>query len=82
MHNLAIQYSDAGRRVEALRLAEEVVKLQKSKLGDDHPNTITSERLLAQLSKGAETSSTSEASHRPRYSRLKFLHRLRSGRNK
>jgi tetratricopeptide (TPR) repeat protein len=82
MHNQAIQYSDVGRRVEALQLVEEVVKPQKSKFGVDHPLTITSERLLAQLSQGAETSSTSEASHRLRYSRLKFQHRLRSGRNK
>lgn len=36
MHSLAFHYSEAGRRTEALQLTDEVVKLHKSKLGEDH----------------------------------------------
>jgi tetratricopeptide (TPR) repeat protein len=80
---LAIQYYEAGRRTEALQLTEEVVKLRKRRLGEDHPDTLASERLFTHLSQGTdETFSSSEASHRPRHSRLKFLQRLRSRRNK
>lgn len=44
MHSLAINYSKAGRRGEALQLTE-VVELQKSKLGTDHPDTMASKRI-------------------------------------
>jgi hypothetical protein len=47
MNNLAIRYSDAGRRNEALEMSEAVWKLQKSKLGEDHPNTLMSMNNLA-----------------------------------
>jgi Tetratricopeptide repeat len=47
MHSLAIHYSEAGRRAEALQLTEEVVELHKSKLGADHPDTLTSMHNLA-----------------------------------
>lgn len=33
--NIGIGYGEAGRRIEALQLTEEVVRLQKSKLGED-----------------------------------------------
>jgi hypothetical protein len=45
MHSLA-RYSEAGRGTEALLLLE-AVKLRKSKLGEDHPNTLKSMGNLA-----------------------------------
>lgn len=79
MHNLAIQYSEAGRLVEALQLAEEVLELRKSKLGEDYPDTLASERLLAYLCRETEEHfSTQEVPHRPRRSKLKFLKWIRS----
>jgi hypothetical protein len=47
MGNLAIDYSEAGRRTEALELSERVLQLRKSKLGEDHPDTLTSMGNLA-----------------------------------
>ena len=47
MHDLAIRYSEAGRRAEALQLTEEVVERHKSKLGEDHPDTLRSMHNLA-----------------------------------
>jgi hypothetical protein len=76
----------SGNSVQRGRAAEggtvtdrEVLKLQKSRLSEDHSDTLASKRLLAYLSQGTdETLSTLEASHRPRHSGLKFLQRLRS----
>jgi hypothetical protein len=50
MYNLAIWYSEAGRRAEALRLTEQVVPLYTTKLGEDHPDTLMSMELLAYIS--------------------------------
>jgi hypothetical protein len=47
MSNLAIRYSDAGRRNEALEMSETVWKLRKGKLGEDHPDTLKSMNNLA-----------------------------------
>lgn len=47
MNNLAIHYSQARRRAEALQLREEVLKLHKSKLDEDHPDTLMSIHNLA-----------------------------------
>ena len=47
MHSLAICYRKAGRRSEALQLTEQVLKLHKSKLGEDHPDTLSSMHSLA-----------------------------------
>ncbi|KAK3050277.1 hypothetical protein LTR09_008426 [Extremus antarcticus] len=44
---LTIRYSEAGRREEALKLSEEVVGLRKGKLRPDHPDTIASIHSLA-----------------------------------
>jgi hypothetical protein len=49
MHSLAIRYSEAGRRPEALRLTEQVVQLRKAKLGEDHPDSLGSMELLAYI---------------------------------
>jgi tetratricopeptide (TPR) repeat protein len=62
MHNLAIRYSEAGRRPEALRLTEQVVQLYKNKLGEDHPDTLGSMHNLA--------TRYSEAGRRPEALRL------------
>ena len=40
MNNLAISYSDAGRRDEALKLREEVLTLRRKVLGPEHPDTL------------------------------------------
>lgn len=80
MYSLATWYSETARGAEALRLTEEVVELQKSKLGEDYPSSLASERLLAHLCQGTEeTSSTLEFSPRPRRSKPKFLRWFRSG---
>jgi hypothetical protein len=47
MHNLAVQYSEVGRRAEALRLTELVLELFKNKLGKNHPKTLASMHNLA-----------------------------------
>lgn len=49
MHNQASRYSEVGRLEEALGLTEQVVALQKSKLGEDHPDTLMSIHELANL---------------------------------
>ena len=71
MHELAMRYSEAGRRTEALQLTERVLQLRKSKLGDDHPDTLMSDRLLAHLSEGIFSKSIgSEASDQRRHSKI------------
>ena len=40
MGNLAISYAAAGQSDRALKLREETLALQKSKLGPDHPDTL------------------------------------------
>lgn len=47
MYNLAITYDKAGRGAEAIQLGEDVVKLRKSTLGEDHPDTLNSMYNLA-----------------------------------
>jgi hypothetical protein len=42
-----VAYLDAGRRAEAIRLHEETLKLFESRLGPDHPDTLTSRNNLA-----------------------------------
>jgi hypothetical protein len=44
---LASDYAWAGRREEAQKLSEEVLQLRKSKLGADHPDTLTSMNNMA-----------------------------------
>ena len=46
MGNLAVAYRDAGRLDEALRLAEETLKLSKAKLGPNDPITFDSMNTL------------------------------------
>ena len=40
MNNLAEAYRAVGRTAEAITLHGETLKLWKSKLGPDHPNTL------------------------------------------
>ena len=47
MNNLAVAYQAAGKLDLALPLLEETLKLQKAKLGPDHPDTLTSLNNLA-----------------------------------
>jgi tetratricopeptide (TPR) repeat protein len=47
MGNLAATYSDLGRHEEALKLQEEVLQLRREKLGESHPDTLTSMGNLA-----------------------------------
>ncbi len=47
MHNLAVAYQAAGRTAEAIKLLEATLKLRESKLGPDHPDTLTSRNNLA-----------------------------------
>jgi hypothetical protein len=47
MHNLAIHYSEVGRRQEALQLTEAVVEARKRTLGGEHPDTLQSMHALA-----------------------------------
>ena len=49
MHTLAISYSEAGRRQEALELMERVVKAMKRTLGEEHSDTLRSIRTLKYL---------------------------------
>lgn len=64
MYSLATWYSETARGAEALQLTEEVVELHKTKLGEDYPGTLDSERLLAHLCQGIEeTSSTFHLGH-------------------
>jgi len=48
--NLAIRYSEAGRRPEALQLTEQVVQLRKTKPGEDHPYALQTMEFLAYIS--------------------------------
>ena len=45
--NLAVAYQAAGRTAEAIKLIEETLKLRETKLGPDHPDTLTSRNNLA-----------------------------------
>ena len=47
MNNLAMGYQAAGKLDKALPLFEETLALQKTKLGPDHPDTLTSMNNLA-----------------------------------
>jgi Tetratricopeptide repeat len=47
MHNLAISYSEVGRRQEALELTEKVVAARERTLGEEHPDTLDSMDCLA-----------------------------------
>jgi hypothetical protein len=47
MHALAISYSQAGRRQEALQLTETVGAAQKRTLGEEHPETLRTMHNLA-----------------------------------
>ena len=47
MNNLATAYRDAGRLNDAVLLFEETLKLQKAKLGPDHPGTLNTMNNLA-----------------------------------
>lgn len=77
MHNLALRYSEAGRRTEALQLVEDVVQLQTGKLGEDHPETLASERLLVDLSQGIDaTLLRPRAAHRPGNSKSRCIYRF------
>lgn len=49
IHNLAIYYSQAGRRAEALQLAEQVVELHRTNLGEDHPDALKLMELLSHI---------------------------------
>ncbi len=87
MKNLAIRYSEAGRRNEALQLTDKVVELRKSKLGEDHPDTLSSSRLLAYLKEKTEEDLPKSASEPPpksstsqpkQYRMAKFWRKVRS----
>jgi hypothetical protein len=54
MHALALRYSDAGRRQEALPLIETVVASHKRTLGEEHPDTLASMHNLAILNETRE----------------------------
>ena len=47
MGNLALSYSDLGRRQEAVELEEKVLEARKRTLGDEHPSTLVSMSNLA-----------------------------------
>ncbi len=47
MNNLASAYLAAGRTAEAIPLLEEALRLQREKLGTDHPNTLSAMSNLA-----------------------------------
>ena len=47
MHNLANSYDALGRNVEALKLREHTLAMQKAKLGSDHPDTLMAMLALA-----------------------------------
>jgi tetratricopeptide (TPR) repeat protein len=47
MHGLAGSYVDGGRHAEAIRLQEQALELQKTKLGPDHPDTLRTMFYLA-----------------------------------
>jgi hypothetical protein len=42
MNSLAINYSEVGRRQEALQLLETVVAARKRTMGEEHPDTLGS----------------------------------------
>jgi tetratricopeptide (TPR) repeat protein len=77
MHNLAIRYSEAGRRTEALALSEQVWQLYKSKLGEDHPDTLGSMQLVAYLADLSQESSTSTAREHSRLRISRLWQKLR-----
>jgi hypothetical protein len=54
MHALALRYSDARRRQEALQLIETVVASHKMTLGEEHPDTLASMHNLAILNETRE----------------------------
>lgn len=54
MHALALRYSDAGRRQQALQLIETVVASHKRTLGEEHPDTLASMHNLAILNETRE----------------------------
>jgi hypothetical protein len=47
MNNLAFTWKGTGKETEAVRLMEECVQSQKRVLGLNHPNTLSSCRVLA-----------------------------------
>jgi hypothetical protein len=47
MNNLAEVYRRVGRRAEAVKLGEEILALQKARLGPDHPDTIQTQMAVA-----------------------------------
>jgi hypothetical protein len=47
IYNLALRYSEIGRRQEALQLTETVVAARKRTLGEEHPDTLVSMHALA-----------------------------------
>jgi tetratricopeptide (TPR) repeat protein len=49
MHQVASAYRDLGRHAEALKLCEETLAGRAAKLGPDHPETLYSKELRAQL---------------------------------
>ena len=53
MNNLAISYSDLGRRNEAVELREQVLEASKRSLGEEHPDTLKFMNNLA-ISKEAD----------------------------
>ncbi|RDW56493.1 hypothetical protein BP5796_13134 [Coleophoma crateriformis] len=48
MANLAVTYSQQGRQDEAEPLKKRVMEISKEKLGEDHPDTLTSMANLAE----------------------------------
>ena len=80
MHNLAIQYGETGRQAEALQLTEQVTHLRKIKLGEDHPDTLHSIKLLAYISgKTGEHPQRSETAHHSQRRPTTLWQRLRHG---
>ena len=49
MSNLAVTYGEAERIPDALTLFEETLRLQKAKLGFDHPDTLSTMNNLARI---------------------------------
>jgi hypothetical protein len=53
MANLATTYMEQGRWEEAERLEVQVMKMRKTKLGNEHPDTLTSMASLALIRKSS-----------------------------
>ena len=70
MHNLVIQYSEAGQRAEAVEMSESVLRLQNDMIGEDHPETLISAKLLAYLQEGMNKESPKPATGRGRRQRM------------